>query len=137
LREDKEPDIILTEALEVHFVNMVKYRSQVKDKLNDPLCRWLTWFDRNSTPKLLEEVVKMDAVIQTADKRMSHVTSDEEAMLAYDRYMKAACDRTAEINFARDEERKKSLKKLADKDATIADKDAEIARLKAELASRK
>ena len=79
----------------------------------------------------------MDAVIQTADKRMSHVTSDEEAMLAYDRYMKAACDRTAEINFARDEERKKSLKKLADKDATIADKDAEIARLKAELASRK
>ena len=117
LREDTEHDIILTEALQVHFINMVKYRRQVKDKLSNPLCRWLTWFDKNSTPELLEEVVKMDTAIQTADSRMTYVIRDDEEMLAYERYMKADCDRTAELNFARDQGREEERK---ERDITIA-----------------
>ena len=100
LREDTEPDIMLTDALEVHFINMVKYRKQSKGKLDDPLCRWLAWFDKNSPPELLEEVVKMDSTIQTADSRMSFITMSEEEMDTYERIMKAERDRISEFNYS-------------------------------------
>jgi len=46
LREDTHPDLVLTSALEIHFINMVKWRKlKEKDIRNDPLHRWLTWFD--------------------------------------------------------------------------------------------
>jgi len=112
LREDAEPEIILTNALEIHFINMVKYRKQAKDKLNDPLCRWLTWFDKESPPEVLEEVVKMDSAIQSADKRMDYVTQSEEEMRAYTRYMMAECDRTSELNYALNKERKEIARNL-------------------------
>jgi len=112
LREDTEHEIILTDALEINFINMVKYRKQRKDKINfeDPLCRWVLWFDKNSPPELLEEVVKMDTAIQTADERFAHITNiDEEELLAYERYMKYECDKTSELNYARSEGRAEGL----------------------------
>ena len=90
-------------ALEIHFINMVKYKRQVKDKLKDSLCRWLAWFDKNSPPELLKEVVKMDSTIQKADERMQHITQSEEDMWAYTRYMMAECDRTSQLDYAREE----------------------------------
>ena len=51
----------------------------------------------------------MDTTIKTADERFAHIIQDEEEMLAYDRYMKAACDRTSEINYARNEGREEGL----------------------------
>ena len=103
LRENTEKDIILTEALEIHFINMVKYRKQGRAGLDDPLNRWLTWFNRDSSAQLLQEVVKMDSAIQTAEERMHHVTQSEDDMRAYTRYMMAECDRTSQLNFARDQ----------------------------------
>jgi len=108
LREDSERDIILTDALEIHFINMVKYRKQSKNKqgLDDPLCRWLTWFNKNTSPEILEEVVKMDTAIQNADIRMTSLTKDEEAMDTYRRMQMAEYDRRAELYYARKEGRK-------------------------------
>ena len=99
LREDTERDIILTDALEIHFINMVKYRKQGKGRLDDPLCRWLAWFDKSSPPELLEEVVKMDVAIQNADKTMSLVTMSEEELDTYERIQKAEWDRISEFNY--------------------------------------
>jgi len=46
LREDKESQLILTEILEIHYINMVKWRKYGKiDITNEPLHRWLTWLD--------------------------------------------------------------------------------------------
>jgi len=100
LREDTEKDIILTDALEIHFINMVKYRKQGKDRLDEPLCRWLAWFNKNSTPEILEEVVSMDTAIQNADKRMSNLTMSEEEMDTYYRMQKAEWDRVSALNYA-------------------------------------
>jgi predicted transposase/invertase (TIGR01784 family) len=38
--------VLLTDALEIHFIDMVKFR-RLKEKNigNNPLHRWLTWFD--------------------------------------------------------------------------------------------
>jgi predicted transposase/invertase (TIGR01784 family) len=44
-REDTDPSLILSPALEIHFVNMVKWRKQREKGLDDPLHRWLAWFD--------------------------------------------------------------------------------------------
>jgi len=87
---------------------MVVYRKQRKSQfnkqdLNDPLVRWLTWFDKTSSPEILKEVVNMDSTIRTADERMSQVTISEEDMIAYDRYLIAECDRISAINSARRE----------------------------------
>jgi len=109
LREDTEHEIILTYALEIHYLNMVKYR-KLEKKLKDPLNRWLAWFDAGSPPELVTEVVKMDAAIQAANERMMNVTDDKEARRIYWRHQMALSDRTGEINYARSEGRAEGQK---------------------------
>ena len=121
LREDTERDIILTDALEIYFINMVKYREQVRElsaeqelSLKDPLFRWLVWLDKSSKPELLEEVTKMDTAIKTAEERLEHITQDDDAMWALTRYMMGECDRTAELNYALEKGRKKEREEVLD-----------------------
>jgi predicted transposase/invertase (TIGR01784 family) len=104
LREDTENSLVLTSALEIHFVNMVKYRKlNQKDILNEPLHRWLAWLDENSPPELVEEVISMDSAIQEADERMVYVTGDEEAIRAYEMRQMALSDLASMENYARKE----------------------------------
>jgi len=110
LRDDNEKDIILTNSLEIHFINMVKYR-KTREKLKDPLSRWLTWFDRSSAPELIEEVVKMDNAIQTANERLLYVTGDEDAQRAYLVRFRAMCDMTSAINSSHREGMQEGLAK--------------------------
>ena len=76
--------------------------------MKDPLCRWLVWFNKNSPPELIEEAVKMDSAIQTAAERMLTLTADEEVITAYNRRFMDSCDRTSEINYARNKGREES-----------------------------
>jgi len=53
LREDTDPSLVLTGAMETHFINMIKWRGQAgKDLAFNPLHRWLTWLDPQSPPEL-------------------------------------------------------------------------------------
>ena len=103
LWEDKNKDYILTNALEIHYINMVQYRKQGRGKLHDPLCRWLSWLDKDTPPEMLAKAAKMDEAIMTAEERMVYVTGDEEAIRAYWRRQMALADRIDELNYARDE----------------------------------
>ena len=104
LREDVDHDLVLTDALEIHFLNMVQYRKQRKKiLLDDPLNRWLVWLDSGSPPELIEEVAKMDVTIQAANERMVYVTEDEEAIRAYEMRQMALSDYNSSINYAREE----------------------------------
>jgi predicted transposase/invertase (TIGR01784 family) len=106
LREEHDRDMVLTGALEIHFINMVQYRKQRKRKiLDDPLCRWLAWLDASSPPGLVAEVVKMDSAIETANERMVYVTGDKEAIRAYERRLMGLSDYNSSINYAREEGR--------------------------------
>jgi predicted transposase/invertase (TIGR01784 family) len=111
LREDTERDIILTNALEIHYINMVKYRRQKNKDLNDPLCRWLVWFNKNSPSELIEEVVNMDSAIQVAAERMLNLTVDEDVITLRDRMFMASCDRTSQINCAHSKGMEKGMEK--------------------------
>jgi predicted transposase/invertase (TIGR01784 family) len=112
LKEDREPDIVLTNSLEIHFLNMVKYYRIFGSKLkkgkillsdlvrDEPLVPWLVWFDKKSTPEMLEEVIEMNSAIQAADDRMVYLSGDEDTRRLYEMRFKAECDRTSEHNYA-------------------------------------
>ena len=54
---------------------MVKWRRlRDKDLVNEPLHRWLTWFDPGSDLELVEEVVEMDSAIQRAQEAVPRTT---------------------------------------------------------------
>jgi len=115
LREDRHRDYVLTEALEIHFLNMVQYRKQWKCKLDDPLSRWLAWLNMSNRKELAEEAIKMDAAIQAANERMVYVTGDKDAIWAYERYQMALSDYTSEMDYARDEGRAEGILEIARK----------------------
>ncbi|MDR1288575.1 MAG: Rpn family recombination-promoting nuclease/putative transposase, partial [Treponema sp.] len=67
LWEDTRKGVMLTDALEIHFVEMAKFRKvKEKDIKNDALQRWLAYLDRESSEGLVEEVMRMDRGIQRA-----------------------------------------------------------------------
>jgi predicted transposase/invertase (TIGR01784 family) len=102
--EDTHRDVLLTDALEIHFIDMVKFRRLAdRDIRNDPLQRWMTWFDKESPSRLVEEVVTMDTAIQKAEEKMVYVSNDKETLRAYQMREMALSDWTSGLNHARRE----------------------------------
>jgi predicted transposase/invertase (TIGR01784 family) len=94
----------LTDALAIHFIEMVKFRRIVeKDIRKDRLQRWLAWFDKESPRELVEEVVTMDAAIEKAERKLETVSSDKELLRAYQMREMALSDWASGINHARRE----------------------------------
>jgi predicted transposase/invertase (TIGR01784 family) len=122
LREDLDRDLVLTDALEIHFLNMVQYRKQRKKVLlGDPLNRWLVWLDVGSSPELLEEVIKMDSAIQAANDRMVYVTGDKEARRFYERRQIELSNFNSQLNYAREEGMEKEKLEIARKMKKMGD----------------
>jgi predicted transposase/invertase (TIGR01784 family) len=94
----------LTDALEIHFIDMVKFRRfREKDIGHKPLHRWLTWLDKDSPAGILEEVIKMDRGIQKAEEKMGFVSRDKEALRAYQMRELALSDWNSGLKHAREE----------------------------------
>jgi len=122
LREDLDHELVLTDALEIHFLNMVQYRKQRKKiLLDDPLNRWLVWLDAGSPPELIEEVVKMDSAIYAANERMVYLTGDKEAMRAYEMRQMALSDYTSSINYALEKGHAEGILEIARKMKEMGD----------------
>ena len=104
LRENDDPSIVLTDALEIHFLNMVQWRKQKgKDPKNDPLHRWLTWFDKQSPSELVEEIIDMDGPIAEAYRKLEEACRDQDAYRSYWAQRKYDHDKISAINGARRE----------------------------------
>jgi len=104
LREDTDPSIILSPVLEIHFVNMVKWRRQREKDLADPLHRWLTWFNEKSPPELIEEVLSMDTAIKAAYEKFGFATQRDFDVWDYNRRReKAHLDMVSRLNYAKEE----------------------------------
>jgi len=104
LREDLDHDLVLTDALEIHFLNMVQYRKQRKKILLDnPLNRWLVWLDAGSPPELIEEAAMTDRAIEAAIKKLDFVTRDKEFLRYYHMRQMALSDYNSEMEYAREE----------------------------------
>jgi predicted transposase/invertase (TIGR01784 family) len=113
LWEDNDKDLLLTSALEIHFIDMVKFRAlRAKDIRNEPLHRWLTWLNQDSPPELVKEVVEMDAAIQKAEELARRVSSNREALHQYTLHQMALSDWTSGVNQAKRDNAKEIAKRL-------------------------
>ena len=74
-----------------------------KEIVNEPLHRWLAWFDKASPPELVTEVINMDSAIQKAEERQDYILSDEDTLRLYEMRQMAQMDWTSGINHARRE----------------------------------
>ena len=104
LWEDQNKDFMLTDALEIHFIDMVKFR-KLKDKniKGDSLHRWLTFFDKNTPADVLEEVISMEAAILKAHEKMSFLSSDPDTLRLYEMREMGAMDYASGVEHARNE----------------------------------
>jgi predicted transposase/invertase (TIGR01784 family) len=108
LREDRRKDVQLTDVCEIHFLDLVKYR-RLKNKnpadftMTEPLNRWLIYFDEESSPELIQEVLHMDAAIRLVQDKMEKIARDPALLRTYEQYEKAESDWNSGIYDARQE----------------------------------
>lgn len=100
LYEDQERHYMLTDILELHFIECPKFRSQPFD-ITDPLHRWLRFLEQNTSTEQLEELIKVDDVIREAEARLAYLASDEETRRRYAMREKMLHDRASLMDDAR------------------------------------
>ena len=84
LWEDLEENYLLTDLIEVHFIELPKFRRyDQKDLKGNPLHRWLKFFDKMLSDEELKELTEMDSAIKRAEKKLEYLSSDEEALALY------------------------------------------------------
>ena len=118
---------MLTDALEFHFIDMVKFRrlgynntEGDRSFLDNPLHRWLAFFDKNSPNELIEEILKMDVAIRKANDRIDMVTMDDVAYRAYEDREKALHDWNSAVGYHTRETTKEIARKLKALDVPTA-----------------
>ncbi|MDR1330730.1 MAG: Rpn family recombination-promoting nuclease/putative transposase [Tannerella sp.] len=64
LWEDDDKDYMLTDIMEIHFIDMVKFRRlKEKDIEHNLLHRWLTFFDKTASNQTIQKIIEMDTSI--------------------------------------------------------------------------
>jgi predicted transposase/invertase (TIGR01784 family) len=98
LWEDWHKDALLTDVCEIHFLDMVKFRRAGKRDLENPLDRWLVYFDERSPETLIEEVINMDSAIRLVQEKLNQIGLDPGLRRAYEGIEKAERDRISGLN---------------------------------------
>ncbi|PYI50660.1 Rpn family recombination-promoting nuclease/putative transposase [Paenibacillus flagellatus] len=81
--EDHEDHFMLTDAMEVHFIEYPKFKA-VRKNLEDPLHRWLLFLDEKLPDDQLKELIRMDPIIGKTEERLEWLSSDEETIRLYE-----------------------------------------------------
>ena len=110
LWEDTHRDCLLTDALEIHFIDVKKFNALPgKDIRNNSLHRWLSFFDQNISEDLLKELVEMDTAIQKANEKMTFLSNDKEVLRLYHMREMAQIDFDSGMKRARDEGKREGI----------------------------
>jgi predicted transposase/invertase (TIGR01784 family) len=92
---------MLTDVLEIHFLDMVKFRRlREKDIEHNKLHRWLTFFDKNASDKTIQKIIEMDTSIEKAHKKIMTVSQDSEMLRLYEMREMAMLDFNSSVNAA-------------------------------------
>lgn len=84
LRERDYTDYKLTDVLEIHFIEMPKFKKlSNKDLENDKLQRWLMFLRNDISDNELEVLINMDNDIKKAEERLEYLSSDPQTMEIY------------------------------------------------------
>ena len=84
LWEDAEENYLLTDLIEIHFIETPKFKAlKEKDLKGNPLHRWLKFFDKMLSEEELKELIEMDSAIKRAEKKLEYLSSDAETLALY------------------------------------------------------
>ncbi|VYT61511.1 Rpn family recombination-promoting nuclease/putative transposase [Clostridium paraputrificum] len=84
LWEDIEKDYMLTDVVEIHFLELPKFRKK-KDKeyRENAIERWLMFLEKDTPETTLKELMSLDTAIEKAEQKIEYLSSDEETMRIY------------------------------------------------------
>ena len=84
LREDSCKDFMLTDLVEIHFIELPKFRAhREKNFREDPLHRWLSFLEEDIPDDILKELIEMDSSIKKAEERLEYLSSDPSTIELY------------------------------------------------------
>ena len=105
LWEDIEKDYMLTDVVEIHFLELPKFRNKkTKDYRENDIERWLMFLEKDISETTLKELMSLDTAIEKAEQKIEYLSSDEEAMRIYYERERSLHERANMISSA--EERK-------------------------------
>lgn len=110
LWEDSEENYLLTDLIEIHFIEMPKFkRFKEKDLKGNALHRWLRFFDKMLSEDELKELIEMDSAIKRAEAKLEHLSSDKETIELYNARENVLHEKANLINSGKMEVAKKLL----------------------------
>ena len=104
----------LTDALEIHFLEMRKFmKLKEKDTANNRIHRWLTFLNESTNEEVVKEMANMDKAISQAKKKYDYVLSDKETLHYAQLRERAIIGYNSDIADAEERGEKKGEKKVA------------------------
>lgn len=105
LWEDIEKEYMLTDVVEIHFLELPKFRKKKdKDYRENDIERWLMFLEKDISETTLKELMSLDTAIEKAEQKIEYLSSDEETMKIYYERERSLHERANMISSA--EERK-------------------------------
>jgi len=101
---------LYSDYLTIYNINIPAFRKLKEKDLNNPLHRWMMFFDKKSPKKLIDEVIKMDEDIKVADEKFNELLSDEKAFHDYQMRQLAKMEFESELIHSRKEGELKGIK---------------------------
>ena len=98
----------LTDKLEIHFLELLKFKSKNVKEMNR-MEKWAAYFSPSTPDEELAEIAASEAAIQEAMEVEDVFTKDEVAKRAYEKAEKFRRDQAAQLSYARQEERVKAV----------------------------
>lgn len=84
LWEDIEKDYMLTDVVEIHFLELPKFRKKKgKNYRENAIERWLMFLEKDISETTLKELMSLDTAIEKAEQKIEYLSSDEETMRIY------------------------------------------------------
>jgi predicted transposase/invertase (TIGR01784 family) len=110
LWEDSHKDVMLTDALEIHFISMFKFRKLKEINIIDNLLhRWLAFFDWHTDESIIKKITEMDPTIKKVQEKIAFVSQDRETLRSYQMREMALSDYASGIDHARREAKQEGI----------------------------
>ncbi|SHI06808.1 Rpn family recombination-promoting nuclease/putative transposase [Clostridium grantii] len=114
LWEDEAKDYMLTDLVEIHFLELPKfYKLEQTNLKEDKLQRWMTFFNKDISEEKLKELMEMDSDIRRVEERLEYLSSDEKTIELYKAREKSLHERANMISSAKEEGREEEREEIA------------------------
>ena len=102
ITEENARNLILTDDLEIHIIEIPKLKKEKDNRKNDELLKWI-YFLENPESKKVEEYMKENKGIKEAKEKLETMSEDERMQILADLRLKAIMDEKAAKRLAYEE----------------------------------